>query len=56
MQINVTSIHQNKFRRTKQGHGFGYGTRDKPTADEVLLKKIYDSANPELRDRRRMLG
>jgi len=56
MQINVTSIHQNKFRRTKLGHGFGYGTKDKLSPDEALFNEIKAYTNPEFRNRRRIPG
>ena len=56
MQINVTSVHKNKFRRTKYGHGFGYGPHDKLSPEDQFLKTIFDAASPEVREKKRIRG
>ena len=56
IQINVTTVHQTKFRLTKYGNGFGYGTTDKLSPEDAFLQTVFEKADPNIRDRRRMVG
>ena len=47
IQINVTTVHQTKFRLTKYGNGFGYGTTDKLSPEDAFLQQVFEKANPD---------
>ena len=38
IQITVTTVHQNKYRLTKLGNGFGYGVSDKLSPEDAFLQ------------------
>jgi hypothetical protein len=52
MQVQITSINQNKFRRTKEGHAWGYGFVGKHKKVEPSLKKLLDRSSPHARHAR----
>jgi len=56
MQISVTTVHQTKFRLTKLGNGFGYGTVENLSPEDAFLKTIFDRQSVELRGKRRLPG
>lgn len=49
IQITVTTVHQTKYRLTKLGNGFGYGTVEKINPEDAFLSHIFDRAAPEVR-------
>ena len=56
IQINVTTVHQTKFRLTKLGNGFGYGTTDKLSPEDAFLRGVFNKADAEVRERNRLPG
>ena len=52
----MTTVHQTKFRLTKFGNGFGYGTTDKLSPEDAFLKDVFANASIDVRDKRRMPG
>ena len=56
IQINVTTVHQTKFRLTKYGNGFGYGAVDKLSPEDAFLQTVFEKVDPNIRERRRMVG
>ena len=56
IQINVTTVHQSKFRLTKEGNGYGYGTTEKLSREDAFLQTVFENANEGVRERRRVPG
>ena len=56
IQINVSTVHQTKFRLTKFGNGFGYGTTDKLSPEDAFLASVFEKADPEVADKLRIPG
>ena len=47
----ITSINQTKFKRTREGHAWGYGP-GKRVKIEPSLKKLLDRSSPQARNAR----